>query len=168
MMSKKTGFRKRFYCSIVAILSLFALGSNSLYAANNSGPGGIPIDTNDSQHNAQESKVGTMAPDFTVIKDGKSIKLSNLVDRVIVVVFSSTSAESRKIISDMARLEEKYKGGDVAFVNIPIDQYTDIATAYGISSVPALCTIDLSGKISNIDYDNIDLDQELKKIFPTP
>lgn len=167
-MNKKLNFRKRLYCSVVAILSLFAVGSNSLYAANNSGSEGIPIDVNNSQRNAQEVKVGDKAPDFTVTKDGKSIKLANLVDRVIVVVFSSTSAESRKVISDMARLEEKYKGGDVAFINIPIDQYTDIATAYGISSTPALCAIDLNGEIYKIDYDNIDLDQELKEIFPTP
>lgn len=151
-MEKKLCFSKKLYCSIVIVLSLFAVCSNHLQA------------TNDSQRNAQEVKVGDKAPDFTVTKDGKSVSLADLKSKQVILHFSSASVESRNVTADMAKLEERYKDADMAFINIPVDQYTNIAAAYGISSSTAIYIIDLDGIIEGIAY--VDLAQKLKEYFP--
>ena len=121
--------------------------------------------TNDSQQSPQESKVGTKAPDFTIMKDGKSITLANFRSRYKVLNFSSSSPESRKIRTDITTLEEKYKNADVVFINISIDENADIAREYGVSSTPAIYIIKPNGTIRSIDYGNVDLTQKMKKIF---
>lgn len=154
MMKRKFSFRKRLYCSIAVCMSLFAVCSNSLYAAN------------DSQQSVQELKVGSKAPDFTVVKDGKSVSLSNdLTDIYVVINFSSASPEGIKITADMARLEKQYEDSDIAFVNIPLDENEDIAKKYGVSSAPVVCIVDLQGNILSIENENVDLTKRMKEIL---
>lgn len=152
-MKKKLRFKKRCYCSLVAVLCLFAVCSNYLYA------------TNDSSESTQETKVGAKAPDFTVVKNGKSITLSKLGPLCVVLNFSSSSAESRKVAAGLAVLEEKYKHSDISFFDIPLDENADIAAAYGISSAPATCVINTKGLIAKIGYGDVDITQTLKDIF---
>lgn len=164
-MEKKLHFRKRLYCSVIAILSLFAVCSNSLYAANNSGQGGILIDANDSQCNAQEVKVGDKAPDFTFTKDGKSVKLSDFEYYYVILNFTSSLSANSRVNSDMAILTEKYKNADAVFITISIDEYGDVAKQYGISSAPAICIIKPDGTIDTVETGNVDLAKTLKLVF---
>lgn len=153
MMKKKLHFRKRLYCSVVAILSLFVVCNSNLQA------------TNDSQQSLQESKVGTKAPDFTITKNGESVSLADFGTRIKVLNFSSTSAESRKMNTEITKLEEQYKGADVVFINISLDEYADVAKQYGVSG-PTVCVVGPSGVINGFfDSGNVDLTQELKTNF---
>ena len=165
-MKKKLRIRRRLCCSVVAILSLFAVSSNSLYAANNNGSGGIPIDANGSLQSVQvqEPEIGTKAPDFTVMKNGESVNLAGLGPQLKVLSFSS-SAASRKMDADIAKLEELYKEVDIVFVNISIDENEDIAKQYGVDTPPAVFIISAADIILDIEKGNVDLVKKMEERF---
>jgi peroxiredoxin len=190
---RKLKFRKKFCCSITACLSLFAVCSNSLYAANESGSGDLPIVVNDSQQDAKELKAGVKAPDFTLTSiKGESVKLSDFSSQVVVLYFWASSApESRRITADIARLEKQYKNADLSFVGVSLDvnkaawqaavnsdgltgpqlselknlENADIAKLYGVDAIPAVYIIDPDGVLISIDNAAVDLSQKLKDIF---
>jgi peroxiredoxin len=185
-------FRKKFCCSITACLSLFAVCSNSLYAANESGSGGLPIVVNDSQQDAEELKAGVKAPDFTLTSiDGKSVKLSDFSSQVVVLYFWASSVpESRKINADVAKLEEHYKEADLSFVGVSLDvnkadwqaavksagltgpqlselknlENADVAKLYGLKAIPTVFIIDPDGVIVYIYNADVDLPQKMKDL----
>jgi peroxiredoxin len=189
----KLKFRKKFCCSITACLSLFAVCSNSLYAANESGSGGLPIVVNDSQQDAEELKVGAKAPDFTLTSiKGESASLSNFLFQYSVLYFwASSSPESRKITADVAKLEKQYEGMDLIFVGISLDvnkanwqaavnsaglkgpqlselkdlENADIAKLYGVDAIPTVFILDPDGVIVGIEKVDVNLSQKLKDVF---
>ncbi len=148
-------FRKRLCCSATALLSLFAVCSTNLHA------------TNDSPQNAQESRIGKAAPEFTLTSaDGKKISLSDHITYYVMLNFHSSSAESRKVNADIAKLKEQYKNADIAFIDIPLDENAEIAKQYGVSTAPAICIIKPDGTVMSIEKSNANPAQKLKEIFP--
>jgi peroxiredoxin len=174
-------------------LSLFAVCSNSLYAANESGSGGLPIVVNDSQQDAKELKAGVKAPDFTLTSiKGESVKLSDLPIQYYVLYFwASTSPESRRITADIARLEKQYEYSDVEFVGVSLDvnkaawqaavnsdgltgpqlselknlENANVAKLYGLEAIPTIYILNPDGVIVSIENADVDLSQKLKDIF---
>jgi peroxiredoxin len=185
-------FRKKLYCSVAAFLSLFALCS-SLHAADNSGSGGVSIAANDSQQSAQESKVGLIAPKFTLTSiDGKSVSLADFPNQYVVLNFwASSSQESRKVNAEIAKFEKKYPNSKIAFIGISFDENreewqaavnrdgltgpqvselknlenADIAKLYDVSSVPAVYLISPDGCIFNASKSSAELEKILTEIF---
>jgi peroxiredoxin len=187
-------FRKRLYRSVAALLSLFAVCSNNLYATNDSGSGnGVPIVANDSPQNMQESKVGLIAPKFTLTSiDGKSVSLANYPGQYVILNFwASSSQESRKVNAEIAKLEKKYSNSKIVFIGISFDENraewqaavqqdgltgtqvselknlenADIAKQYGVSSVPAIYVISPDGCIFDINKSGAELEQKLNALL---
>jgi peroxiredoxin len=180
--------RKKFCCLIAAFLFLFAVCGNNLYAANDD------ASANDSSQSAQELKVGTKAPAFTLTAvDGKSVSLADFSSQYFVVLtfWASSSPESRKVNEEIAELEKKYKDADLVFVGISLDENradwqaairqdgltgpqvselkkpedANITKQYGVSSLPSVYVINPDGVIVSFENGNIDLTKKLKNLF---
>jgi peroxiredoxin len=180
--------RKKLYCLVAAFLSMFAVCGNNLYAANGD------ASENDSSQSAQELKVGTKAPAFTLTSvDGKIVSLADFSKRYFVVLnfWASSSQESRKVNEEIAVIEKKYKDTDIIFVGISLDENkaawqaavkqdgltgpqvselkkledANVAKQYGVSSLPSVCIINPDGFIIGIENGNIDLTKKMKDIF---
>ncbi|MDR2921336.1 MAG: TlpA family protein disulfide reductase [Tannerella sp.] len=194
-MKKELNFRKRFYCSVVAILSLFAAGSNSLHAVNSSGSGSVLASasvSSVSQQSVQILKAGTQAPVFTLTSsDGKTISLSEELKGYVIVLnlWSSVSAESNAVNDEIAKLAETLKNSDIAFLSVSMDENstewqailqkdgqtlrmavikgsTNLATQYGVSaSSLGVYVINYDGKIMSFANNSAQLLQNLKGMF---
>jgi peroxiredoxin len=180
--------RKKRCCLTATFLFLFAVCSNSLYATNNSAPG------NDSPQSVQEeSKVGTIAPAFTLTSvDGKSVSLADFSNRYIVLNFwASSSTESRKMNAKIAGLEKKYKDANIVFVGISLDENkvdwqaavnqdgltgpqlselknlenADVAKLYGVGSIPTVYIISPDGCVFDVKKSDAELEQKLNEIL---
>jgi peroxiredoxin len=179
--------RKRLCRLAATFLSLFAVCSVNLYAENNSAL------ENEASQNAQELKVGTKAPAFTLTSvDGKSVSLADFSNWYVVLNFwTSSSQESRKVNAEIAELEKKYKNADIVFVSISLDENraawqaairqdgltgiqvselkkledANITKQYGVSSIPSVYIINPDGVIVSIENVDIDLSKKLKDIF---
>jgi peroxiredoxin len=179
--------RKKFCCLIAAFLSLFAVCGNNLYAANDGASG------NDTPQSAQESKVGTKAPAFTLTSvDGKSVSLADFPSKYVVLTFwASSSPESRKVNAEIAELEKKYPNTKIAFIGISLDENeaawqasvkqdglantqiselkhlenADIAKQYGVSSLPAVYLLSPDGCIFDVKKNGVELEQKLNELF---
>lgn len=175
-------FGKRGYCIAIALLSLFAVCGNHLHAANNSSP------------DAQELRIGAIAPKFTIPSiDGKSVSLANYSDQYVVLYFwASSSPESRKANTEIAKLEKKYANSKkIVFVGVSFDEnradwqaaiqqdgltgtqvselknlnQADIAKQYGVSSVPAIYLISPDGCIFDAPKSGAELEDKLNQLL---
>jgi peroxiredoxin len=180
--------RKRLCCLAATFLSLFAVCSVNLYAENNSAWG------DDAPQNAQESKVGTIAPAFTLTSvDGKSVSLADYFSKQYVVLnfWALSSPESRRVNAEIAELEKKYPSSKIVFIGISLDEdraawiaavkqdglantqvcelknleNADIAKQYGVSSLPAVYLISPDGGIFDVKKNGAELEQKLKELL---
>jgi peroxiredoxin len=188
-------FKERLYCLVAALLFSFAVCGNNLYAVNEMGSGNASTEANESPQSAQVSKPGidTKAPGFTLTSiDGKSVSLADYANWFVVINFwASSSPDSRRVNAEVAALEKKYKGADVVFISIALDENkatwqaavtadgltgvqlselkkledSNIAKLYGVSSTPAVFILNPDGVIINIESGNFDLTKILKDLF---
>lgn len=145
---KNLSFRKRLYCSVIAILSMFAVCGNHLHAAvNGSESGDVSMAVQ------QGPKVGDIAPDFTTMIDGENVSLEEMGPQVKVINFTS---------SNFASLKEECKNYDIIFVDISSE--SSIAQQYGVST-PVVFIINPDNKIIDIISNTAELSAKLKEIF---
>jgi peroxiredoxin len=187
---------KRKLCCLVttAFMLLFAFNVSKTYATNGSGPAGdSPAAVANSPQDDPAAKIGTEAPAFTLTSiNGESVSLADFKYQYVVLNFwASSSPESRRINGDIAKLEEKYKDADIAFISISLDdnranwqaavtrdglkgpqlselkkpEDAGIAKLYGVTTLPAVYLINPDGNIISIDNADVDLTKKLKDLF---
>jgi peroxiredoxin len=126
---------------------------------------------------------GETAPKFTVSDlDGKSLALSDLRGRVVVVNFWATWCPTcAGELSDFQALWQAYQARDVVFVGIAmqeeemdvrelaslvgvsfplaLDQGNRISSAYGVTGVPETFVIDPEGRVAYFHIGSVEMDE---------
>jgi len=138
-------------------------------------------------------KVGDKAPDFSILDpNGKTITLSSLKGRIVLVDFwSSSCLPCRMAHPDLLAVYNTYKGHGFDIFSISLDTKKDawvsaikndkiiwphhgselmgwdskIAALYGIPHLPSSFLLDETGTIIAIDLDDYDLDKKLHFIY---
>lgn len=136
---KKQSFRKRLYCSVVAILSLFAFCGSDLHAVNNGGPE-VTVSTNNSLRSTQANVTYNLGlfdtgsvPQTQAVAKGATIAVTDMgvgFNRFVLLGWHTT--QTKPLLVATRRAEEELKSTDEFYAIGDLLTVTDDTTLYAV------------------------------------